>query len=298
MQTSRLEYHAYANLFPLLQGNEYEALKRDIGRNGQQEEIVLLDGLILDGRNRYRACLELEIEPATRPFTDADPLAYVLSVNLVRRHLTTAQRAMIAVELSLMGKDLGDDAADPTPTKLLLEDAAEVMGVSPRSVSSARRVVREGAPELVAALKSGQISVHVAEQVSKLPPGDQQELCSKGSVALRNAAKKIATPTPPKGKSASILPVALATTESSSSDSIDDAHSDPGQPNSQLDRKPAALLLFELADAGMQEGREAESIAAEILDAVDDGLDLLLLEFATEVALKLKDRISARKHLR
>lgn len=298
MQPSKLDFHPYANLFPLLQGSEYEALKRDIGRYGQQEDIVLLDGLILDGRNRYRVCLELDIEPSTRPFTDGDPLAYVLSVNLIRRHLSTAQRAMIAVELSLMGKDLTAEGTDPSPTKLLLEEAAEVMGVSPRSVSSARRVVREGTPELVAALKSGHISVHVAEQVSKLPPADQQELCSKGGVALRNAAKKISIP-----GSTLISPPASTTSpqdllQPQQPAIANDTLQVPDATAPLHEKKPTALLLFELADAGMQEGREAESIAAEILDAVDDGLDLLLLEFATEVALKLKERINARKFLR
>src|SRR5262249_34703483 len=63
----------------------------------QRETIKLLDGKILDGRNRYRVCLELGIEPRTEDLPPAtDPLDYVLDVNLHRRHLTDVQRAFVA----------------------------------------------------------------------------------------------------------------------------------------------------------------------------------------------------------
>ncbi|MFL1481981.1 ParB N-terminal domain-containing protein, partial [Pseudomonas grimontii] len=100
MQSYDLEFHDYAQLFPLIIGDDYEALLEDIDVNGQRASIVLYEGKILDGRNRYRVCKDLLIEPRTEEYTGDDALGYVLSLNLYRRQLTVAQRALIAAELS------------------------------------------------------------------------------------------------------------------------------------------------------------------------------------------------------
>ncbi|HTQ33530.1 MAG TPA: ParB N-terminal domain-containing protein [Stellaceae bacterium] len=77
---------------------EYRALVEDIRQHGQREPIVLYDGRILDGRNRWRACRELGVEPKCIEWTEADgaPSVFVVSRNLHRRHLNEAQRAEIA----------------------------------------------------------------------------------------------------------------------------------------------------------------------------------------------------------
>jgi ParB-like chromosome segregation protein Spo0J len=87
-----LESHPLANLFPLLEGSEFEELVADIKANGLVEPIVMFEDKILDGRNRYRACLAAGVEPAFRPFMGDDPLAYIISLNLRRRHLTAEQK--------------------------------------------------------------------------------------------------------------------------------------------------------------------------------------------------------------
>jgi ParB-like chromosome segregation protein Spo0J len=87
-----LESHPLANLFPLLEGSEFEELVADIKANGLVEPIVIFEDKILDGRNRYRACLAAGVEPAFRPFMGDDPLAYIISLNLRRRHLTAEQK--------------------------------------------------------------------------------------------------------------------------------------------------------------------------------------------------------------
>jgi ParB-like chromosome segregation protein Spo0J len=51
-----LEPHPFAALFPELPPEELSLLVRDIKERGQLEPIILYKGLILDGRNRYRAC--------------------------------------------------------------------------------------------------------------------------------------------------------------------------------------------------------------------------------------------------
>jgi hypothetical protein len=61
--TKRREFHYLANIFPMLAGDEAKALADDISEHGLREPITLLEGKILDGRNRYIACLDAGIEP-------------------------------------------------------------------------------------------------------------------------------------------------------------------------------------------------------------------------------------------
>jgi len=94
-------YHKIAQLFPLMQGEEFEQLKADIAANGLHEAIWLHpDGSILDGRNRHRACIETETKPTFRTWSGEGSLVgFVVSMNLHRRHLTSSQRAAVAVDI-------------------------------------------------------------------------------------------------------------------------------------------------------------------------------------------------------
>jgi hypothetical protein len=103
---SELLPHQYSLMFPPMSETEFAALKDSLRRNGffQHDPITLYEGKILDGKERYRACLELEIEPIFQTYEDViaqgfyrgSPLDYVLSGNLYRQHLNEYQRATIA----------------------------------------------------------------------------------------------------------------------------------------------------------------------------------------------------------
>jgi hypothetical protein len=80
---SDLTFHPLADLFPMLDGVAFERFVEDIRANGQLQPIVIHEGQILDGRNRYRACLKLQIAPKTIPWDGkGSPLSTVLSLNL------------------------------------------------------------------------------------------------------------------------------------------------------------------------------------------------------------------------
>jgi len=91
-----MEYHDAANAFPLMDDNRYEDLLEDIRQHGLIEPITLCEGKILDGRNRYRACLELGIDPKFRIIEyGANPWDYVWSLNGERRDITDDQRYLV-----------------------------------------------------------------------------------------------------------------------------------------------------------------------------------------------------------
>lgn len=192
-----IPYHPLANAFPLIEGEEYIAFCEDISNNGQQEPIVLLDGMILDGRNRYRALCELGIDPVTTEYEGNTPLEFVLSMNMYRRQLTVAQRSMIAAEIVYRPGTVDTSQEDgDTPNQSLrpglnLAQAATLLGISERSISSASRVARTGADELLDAVKSGKVKISVAEYIAKLDADEQRAVCAQGAKAMREMAREL-----------------------------------------------------------------------------------------------------------
>jgi len=93
-------WHDAAKLFPLLPDEELADLAADIKAHGLQNPLVLLDGKLLDGRNRALACKKTGVAVKTLSWkpNGISPAQWVMSQNLHRRHLTPSQRAVIAVE--------------------------------------------------------------------------------------------------------------------------------------------------------------------------------------------------------
>src|SRR5262245_61481780 len=170
------EFHEAANIFPLDE-EHLDELARDIRKNGQHVAIELMDGQSLDGRRRYRACKEAKIAPEFRKIEVADPVAYVLSLNLHRRHLTPSQAAMVggrardwydaqAKERMLRGKK-----ADPMvnlPQGPARDHAAKAVGVSGKSIDFASKVISKGTPALQAAVDKDLLAVSTAARAASL----------------------------------------------------------------------------------------------------------------------------------
>jgi len=103
-----LRFHPLAEIFPLLEGAEFDELVADIKANGLREPIVTYDGMILDGRNRYRACPAAGKAPrfygafwaeGKKLYAVDDPATYVISANIHRRHLTAEQKRELIAKL-------------------------------------------------------------------------------------------------------------------------------------------------------------------------------------------------------
>jgi len=99
--------HRYADIFPMMNEDDFNRLMEDVRENGLQEPIWLYEGKILDGRNRYKACQTLGIVPELRNYQGTKPLEFVLSLNLARRHLNSSQLAFVALEVQ---KALAEEA--------------------------------------------------------------------------------------------------------------------------------------------------------------------------------------------
>jgi hypothetical protein len=97
-----LPVHPAAEIFPLIEGKEFTQLITDIKAHGLRELITVHDGMILDGRNRERACIEAGVEPKYTPFQGDDPVAFVMSKNIHRRHLTGKQKRELTTKLVKM----------------------------------------------------------------------------------------------------------------------------------------------------------------------------------------------------
>jgi ParB-like chromosome segregation protein Spo0J len=167
-----LTFHPLANVFPLLEGEEFDALVADIAASGLCEAVWLYEGQILDGRNRYRACQALSRDCATRDYPGHDPLGFVLSMNLQRRHLDESQRSMIAARLATMRQGERTDLVENS-TKLSQEHAAGFVHVSRETVVAAKKVLQDGAPELAQAVEAGTLTVSAAVPLTVLPREDQ-----------------------------------------------------------------------------------------------------------------------------
>jgi N6-adenosine-specific RNA methylase IME4 len=221
----RLLAHPLADLFPLIEGDDFSALVEDIRQHGVIDRIELLDGQILDGRNRYNALVHLVesgevlgegwshrageplsaegLEPDNQWFrkfnrhVDGDPLPWVLSKNLKRRHLDESQRAMVAARIANMGVGRPKAEFEPAPAHIppiggiSAKATAAMLNVGSRSVERARTVLKEGAPELQHAVEQGKVAVSTAETIASLPQAEQAEIVARGEREVLAAAKEI-----------------------------------------------------------------------------------------------------------
>jgi hypothetical protein len=189
-----LPFHPYANIFPLIEGDAFVEFCESIRSDERlHDKIVMLDGQILDGRNRYRACTEVGVTPHFRTFNpevEGDPLTFVISKNLHRRHLDDRQRASVAGEIAKLGRGrppvVGED--NPPIGGFSAEQAGAMVNVAPRQVERARVVHDQGVPELRDAFRRGDIPVSVAEKIARLPEEIQPEAVAK---VLPNGARAI-----------------------------------------------------------------------------------------------------------
>jgi ParB-like chromosome segregation protein Spo0J len=171
--TDTSRFHPLADAFPLIEGAEFGELVADIDNNGLLSPIVMFEGKILDGRNRWRACQRLQVPHTEKQFTGDDPAAYVWSVNAIRRQLTPSQKAMAATKLVTAKQG---DNRNTVGDKVTTAQAAKLAGVGEKTVKRARVVIADAVPEVQKAVESGDVSVYTAERIARMDPHEQTEI--------------------------------------------------------------------------------------------------------------------------
>ena len=167
--TKPLAFHPFADRFPLMKGAELDALAKDIKANGLKEPIVLYEGKILDGRNRYRALLQIypQNDDLLTGFSvpgegyaqgfdqfdgdnDDEARAFVISMNIYRRHLrlnAKKRRDMIAAPLKAnpeksdrqISDEIGVDHSTVGKVRKKGERRGEIRHVSKRTDTKGRK---------------------------------------------------------------------------------------------------------------------------------------------------------------
>jgi hypothetical protein len=175
--------HVASVAFPLMTGVELDRLVDDIKRNGLQDEIVLIkEGKvesILDGRNRDRACELAHVKPRYTYYEGDDPLGYVITKNLLRRHLNESQRALVAARLAQL--PAGRPKKGARSSGLSEDKAAKLLNVGRSTVGKAKAVLAKGTPELVQAVERGDMAVDEAAKVARLNANHQHEAITGGA---------------------------------------------------------------------------------------------------------------------
>jgi ParB-like chromosome segregation protein Spo0J len=155
---------------------EFRALKESIAAMGQIYPILTLGAVVYDGRKRLRACRELGIEPKIVDVGSAiDPADIAAAANLLRTHYSASQRALFASRLANL-KHGGDRRTDQAANLPLVSQrqAAQRFGVSNKSVIEAKRLEREAAPEILAAVERGELTVYGASRLARATPREDQ----------------------------------------------------------------------------------------------------------------------------
>jgi hypothetical protein len=203
------EFHPVANIFPLIEGARFDDLVSDIKAHGLREPITLHpDGRILDGRNRYLACLAAGIKPRFREW-DGDGLAvdFGWSLNGPRRHMTKEEQVIAAGKYAIeheseskarelsnlkVGANAPVVSVDTTGDYgRSREKAAEKFSVSEATVGRAVTVLKEGTSELVKAVERGDVAVSAAAVIAKATPERQAEVVAMPEPERQKAVDRI-----------------------------------------------------------------------------------------------------------
>lgn len=161
-----MEFHDAANIFPMMTADEMAGLVDSILQGyDSQFPILTYEEKILDGRNRYVACLKAGVEPIYEEWVGTDPVGFVVRANLTRRHLSETQRAIAAGKIETM-RHGGDRQDANLHLAITREKAAEMLNVSPRTVATVKAVERD-APDLLPKMEAGEMTANKAVQIMR-----------------------------------------------------------------------------------------------------------------------------------
>ncbi len=204
--------------------DEYEALERSLLAEGCRDALVLWGDLLIDGHNRHAICRQHGLPFQTvqsQLFNDIEDVhLWMIDQHLGRRSVSDFQRGVLALRkreivaarrarfLASAAQARQDDTTPvpgdapapdlpwegessyPVPLKSR-EDLARAARLSSAQVALIEKIQQQAEPELVAALKSGEISISAAAAVATLPPEEQKAAALAGKDELKQAARRV-----------------------------------------------------------------------------------------------------------
>jgi hypothetical protein len=199
----------FESLFPPLADEELAALEESILREGCRHRLILWNGFIVDGHNRYKICMKhgrpFETTELERRDTRESVISWMIDNQLARRNLPAFKRIELAdkkadlVEaLAKKKKMAGTNQHTSLPSNLTEGSAidtrneiAKAAGVSTGTISKFKKIKEQAAPEVVEKVRSGEVKIDVAAQIASLPKEEQVTLAAAGKDAMKAAAKEV-----------------------------------------------------------------------------------------------------------
>ena len=193
-----------------LTADETEALERSLLAEGCRDALVLWGDVLVDGHNRYALCnkhgLPFNTVQNTQFQSMDDVHLWMIEQHLGRRSLSDFQRGVLALRkkgiLAALSKPPvsaatpdADSVAEPTPEapepRGSREAVAREARISSATVGQIEKIQKSAAPELVAAVKAGTLSINAAATVASLPMEAQVAAVAGGKKELRQAARQV-----------------------------------------------------------------------------------------------------------
>lgn len=183
---------------------EHDSLERSIQAEGCRDALVLWGEILVDGHNRYGICqkhgLPFQTVQNTRFQSIEDVHLWMIDQHLGRRSVSDFQRGVLALRKREIVAERrvralapsAQQATQPEPEPLISREAtAKAARLSSGQVVMIEKIQKQAAPELVAALKSGTISLNAAAAVASLPAQEQVAAAMAGKEELKQAAKRV-----------------------------------------------------------------------------------------------------------
>ena len=236
------QQHLLSAVFPAIGADDFQALKDSIENIGVQNPITLFEGMVIDGWHRYTAANDLGMHCPAVELGNVDPRDFVLAQNKARRHVTQAQLGL-AVTAVYAWRPAGNPALSQSgsacPVGKTNAELAQIAGVSERTIKQAKAIQTKAAPEVVEAVKRGEIGGEKAAAIAKLPKEEQ-------AAAIHKPA--------PKAAPAVVEPEIEAPPEYTE---LDAAHD-------QISDLQDALAVATMGDVSAEDKTQAATLIAEL----------------------------------
>ena len=235
------QQHPLSAAFPAMSTEDFQGLKDSIENIGVQNPITIFEGMVVDGWNRYKAANELGMDcPSKELDAWIDPVAFVRAQNKDRRHLPLSAWALIEVSLREWKPSHRPDKGElSSPLQASNQEMADAVGVTKRTIQQAKAVQSNATPEVIAAVKSGEIGLPKAAAIAKLPKEEQAAAIHKPAPKPAPAVVEPEIETPPEY------------TE------LDAAHD-------QISELQAELVVARMGDITEEEKQQAAGLIAEL----------------------------------